>query len=132
MNKNKLKKGYTGYKLTTNGRSDLLVHIEPVFSDVIAHHVTHEFGVYDQLPPETHQVRVVAEVITDTVQAVVVIVNGSMNRPGGGTYHITVSIDKSKGAKPKDSNDAIADSANWTNVDPFNIDVTPEFFAFRG
>lgn len=129
MDSQTLRKGYTGYELTDKGRSDLLVHIEPRHPDVIAHHVTHEFGVYEQLPPSTSHVRVIAEVYDDKVQAVVVMVAGTTGRPDGGTYHITVSLDKSAGAKPVDSN-KIIESEDWNDVDNFNIDVEPKFFSF--
>lgn len=129
MNEEKLKKGYNGYLLTDKGRSDLLTHIEPIFPDVIAHHVTYEFGIYDQLPPDATYVRAVAQASNDKVQAVVVMVNGAMIRPDGGIYHITLSLDKAAGAKAVDSNVLIKES-DWDTIDPFNIKVEPKFFPF--
>lgn len=130
MDQTKLLKGYTGYELTELGRAQLLAHIEPAYPDVIAHHVTHEFGVYDSLPPEAASVRVTAVAFDDRVQAVVVKVNGTTARPDNKIYHITVSIDRGAGATPNDSNRMLADLANWRAIDPFNVDVVPKFFIF--
>lgn len=130
MDEQKLKKGYNGYLLTDAGRQDLFVHIEPMFPDVIAHHVTHEFGVYDSLPPDATSVRVVATVSNNKVQAAIVTVNGSEVRDENSFYHITISLDKSAGAKAVGSNALIADENNWQDVDPFNIPVVPTFFPF--
>lgn len=130
MDENKLKKGYSGYLLTDQGRSHLLAHIDPIHRDVIAHHVTHEFGVYESLPPQAHTVRVTAVASNDKVQAAIVKINGSTARTDGNTYHITVSIDRSAGAKPVDSNALIKDTRNWIAVDPFDVEVEPRFFSF--
>ena len=130
MDEKKLKKGYTGYELTDSARWELMAHIEPIHPDVIAHHVTHEYGVYESLPPDTNTVRVTAMASNDTVQAAIVKVNGTTQRPDGKFYHITISIDRAAGAKPVDSNALIADSKNWVAVDPFNLAVMPKFFNF--
>lgn len=130
MDEKKLKKGYTGYQLTSSAHHELLAHIEPIHPDVIAHHVTHEYGVYESLPPDAEYVRVVAMASNETVQAAIVKVNGTTERPGGKFYHITISIDRAAGAKPVDSNDLVADSKNWVAVDPFNLAVMPKFFNF--
>lgn len=132
MNEEKLRKGYNGYELTDSAHYQLLGHIEPIHPDVVAHHVTHEFGVYESLPPDTNSVRVVAVANNDRVQAAIVKVGGTTQRPDGGTYHITISLDRAAGAKPKDSNDLIADSRNWQSVDSFNLPVMPRFFSFSG
>jgi hypothetical protein len=131
MDEKKLRKGYTGYELTDAGRADLLAHIAPLFPDVVAHHVTHEYGVYESLPPDATTVRVVAMANSDKVQTAIVKVNGTTTREYGDSfYHITVSLDRAAGGKAVDSNDLIRDSRNWVAVDPFNVAVTPKFFPF--
>jgi hypothetical protein len=132
MDANALKKGYTGYKLTDEGRAALLAHITPMFPDVIAHHVTHEFGVYsDNLPPPASHVRVVAVANNDRVQAAVVKVNGTVTRAYGNSYyHITISVDRVAGGSPVESNKLLADVSQWVEIEPFNVGVTPEFFPF--
>lgn len=130
MKETTMRKGYNGYLLTPQGRADLLTHIEPVFPDVIAHHVTHEYGVYESLLPQATYVRVLAMAMSDTVQAVIVRVGDTHQRDDGSYYHITVSIDRSAGANPVDSNVVIADPGNWISIDPFTIEVDPQFFPF--
>lgn len=133
MDEKKLKKGYTGYELTNNAHYQLLGHIEPLFPDVIAHHVTYEYGVYEQLPPDTNLVRVYAVANNDKVQTALVKVNGETERPDGGTFHITLSLDKAAGAKAKDSNGVIANIATdgtFNTVEPFDLAVVPKFFSF--
>lgn len=130
MEEKNLRKGYNGYLLTDQARSDLLTYIEPVHPDVIAHHVTNEFGVYESLPPDATSVRVTAVAQNELVQAAVVKVNGTTLRPDGGTYHITISVDRGAGGLPVDSNRLLDDSRVWIAVEPFNLDVTPEFFSF--
>lgn len=130
MDEKKLRKGYTGYELTDHARSELLAHIDPIFPDVVAHHVTHEFGVYESLPPDTNTVRVIATASDDRVQAAIVKINGTTQRLDGSFYHITISLDREAGAKPVDSNRLIKDSDNWVAVDPFNLAVAPKFFPF--
>jgi len=132
MDEKKLRKGYTGYLLTDHAKSQLLGHIEPMHPDIVAHHVTHEFDVYESLPPDTNTVRVTAVAYDDRVQCAVVKVNGSTRRPDGKIYHITISLDRAAGAKPVDSNMVLDDLTNWYSVDPFNLAVMPKFFSFGG
>jgi len=129
MDQTKLKKGYTGYELTSHARSELLAQVAPVHPDVIAHHITHEYGVYEQLPPYVDMVRVIAVAQNDLVQAAIVKINGTTTRVYGDSfYHITVSVDRAAGGKAVDSNALIKDSKNWTAIDPFNLAVMPKFF----
>lgn len=131
MDEKTLRKGYNGYELTQQARSELMAHIEPMHPDVIAHHVTHDFGVYESLPPDTNTVRVTAMASNDKVQAAIVKVNGTTVREYGDSfYHITISIDRAAGGKPNDSNALVKDSKNWQAVDPFNLAVMPKFFPF--
>ena len=129
----KLKKGYNGYELTAQARDNLLKHIVPIHPDVIAHHVTHEYGIYEQLPPDASSVRVTAIAQDSGVQVAIVKVNGTTTRVYDDSfYHITISINRADGAKPQDSNGLIKDSRNWTAVMPFDLDVIPKFISFGG
>lgn len=130
MDEQKLKKGYNGYLLTDHSRCLLLGMIEPIHPDIIAHHITHEFGVYESLPPDTNTARVTTVASNDLVQAAIVKINGSTARADGSFYHVTVSIDRAAGAKPVDSNALIKDSRNWTAIEPFNLAIMPKFFQF--
>lgn len=130
MNEEKLRKGYNGYRLTERGRSHLLAHITPVHPDVLAHHVTHDFGIYESLPPDADHARVIAVAENHLVQAALVQINGQINRGDASVYHITISVDRAAGGKPVDSNGLLADDSNWQPIDPFNVDVEPAFFPF--
>lgn len=126
-------KGYNGYELAEQARDNLLRRIPPIYPDVIAHHVTHEFNIVDQLPPDATHVRVTYMMHGNGVQAAIVKVNGTTAREHSDSfYHITISIDRAAGAQAKDSNDLIKDSRNWTVVVPFDVDVIPKFFPFGG
>jgi hypothetical protein len=123
--------GYNGYLLTENARQELLTAVPAMFSDVIAHHVTHDFNIAESKPPAANTVRVVAVASNDVIQTVIVKVLDTTTRVHGDSfYHITLSMDKAAGAKANDSNALIKDSRNWTAVMPFDIDVIPTFFPF--
>ena len=89
------------------------------------------FGVNKQLPPDCDKVQVLFQANDDKVQAVVVRVNDTHDRPDGGTYHITVSTNPDSGGKPVHSNDLLRDYDAWDKVDPFWIDVVPAFIPFN-
>ena len=100
---------YIGWLLSEANRSELMHYFEPAYPDVIAHHVTLAFGVEANhpLPPEVKAAVVGFVDDGEGVQALIVRINGSTQRPDGGTYHITWSIDRSAGRKPVDSNAVI-------------------------
>ena len=106
-----------GWLLPEEDRKDLLTILPPRYERVVAHHVTLKPGVRKDhpLPPETAG-RVVG--LADDgqgVQALVVEIGGTTDRPGGSTYHITWSL--GKGRRPVESNDAIRDHG-WQRLDP--------------
>ena len=126
-----LRVGYNGYKLTDQYRDKLLRIIYPIHPDVVAHHVTHEYGVWESLPPAANSVRMIAIAANDKVQAAIVEVNGEVERLHGNSfYHITISIDKSAGGKAVDSNTLIKDRSNWVAIAPVLLAVIPTFFNF--
>lgn len=87
--------GYTAYLLDDEKRKTLLDVFEPSYKEVLAHHITLEFGVgVDTDIEEPEQVRI-THLINDGngLEALVVEVNGAYTRPDGQTYHITWSID---------------------------------------
>ncbi len=119
---------YTAYTLTEESRTALLEVFPPKYEKVIAHHITVEFGVpQDAEPPPEAELRVIGEGDTgDGLQALVVSIDGSTQRPDGKTYHITWSLDPEK-YKPVDSNALLADYSNkWKLKLPTPINVVPE------
>lgn len=121
---------YTGWELTEAARSHLLALYPPRYADVVAHHVTHVFGVpEDATPPEPARIEVVGMADDgEKVQALVVSVNGSTLRPCGKTYHVTWSIDRAAGAKPADSNNAIV-AHGYTPLPGLVVDAHPRTFS---
>jgi 8-oxo-dGTP pyrophosphatase MutT (NUDIX family) len=119
---------YTAYVLTDASRAKLLEKFPPKFPDVIAHHVTLKFGVpQDSAAPEPADLKVVGYTADDSLEAAIVSVNGSTERPDGSTYHVTLSLDRSKGRKPVHSNAVV--QQGWEPVEPLPIETMPQKLA---
>lgn len=107
-----------GWKLDRKDRARLLERFPPVWPDVVADHVTLDAHAASgrELPPEI-QAEIVGMVDDGRgLQALVVAVNGSTDRPDGGTYHITWSLDRRRGRKPVHSN-AVLKEIPWERLD---------------
>jgi hypothetical protein len=117
---------YSAYVISEESRAEILRRFPPRFGDVICHHVTVRFGVPASAKwlPQAAALLVLGHVNDDSLEALIVSVNGTTTRPDGQTYHITLSLDRSKGRKPVDANGLIA-SAGWRSVEPFAIDAAP-------
>ena len=117
---------YTGWLLPEPDRARLLRQFPPVYHDVIAHHVTMCMGI-KELPAATSGTVVGMADDIDGVQVLVVSIEGSTARPGGGTYHITWSIDRDNfNRKPVHSNDVLENG--WEPVQPVEISLVPMAF----
>lgn len=110
---------YWAYVLDEESRTSLLKRFPPKFSNVIAHHITVCFGKV--LPPsftEGHKQDIdVAWYCSDSSLEAVEVRVGSIARPDGKPFHITLSLDRDAGRKPVDSNAVLA-SANMIPVIP--------------
>lgn len=97
-----------GWKLNRAQREELLERFPPQYPDAIADHVTLKSNAQrDQLPAE-----VVSQIVgraddQDSLECLVVEIDGSTDRPDGSTFHITWSLDKSKGREARESNDVL-------------------------
>lgn len=117
--------GYKAYVPDHVERSDLLRMFKPKYSKVFAHHVTYSMKNKDKTnPPDISNAEIVGWADSgDGLEAAVVSIDGSTERPGGGTYHITWSLDPEK-YKPANSNQLI--SSGWEKLDkPIPISLTP-------
>lgn len=113
---------YNGWRLTEEAKNALLVRFPPRFADVIAHHVTLKRG--KQFCPQPVTARVVGYAVDEAgVEALVVEVNGSIERADGKTFHITWSIDREAGFKPVASNTLL--ETGFSPVDAIEITVEP-------
>lgn len=120
--------GYTGWEISGHARSALASQFPPRFSDFIGHHITHQFPAKSDTPlPEASNIEVVGYGWDEAgLEALVIAVDGSTTRPDGRIYHVTWSLDREAGFKPKDSNRVLA--SGWTAVNPINISATARFF----
>ncbi len=116
-----------GWKLDRADRERLLARFRPVYPDLIADHVTLEAQACSDAPlPDESSGQIVGEADDrQGVQALVVRIGGTTDRPNGGTYHITWSLDRAKGRRASDSNQVIA-RLGWTPLaEPVAIGLQP-------
>lgn len=101
------KPGFVGWALDRGQREELLKRFPPRYPNAVADHVTLKFGdAGARLPTETEG-QIVGEADDGAgVQAMVVRIGGTTDRPDGSTYHITWSL--ADGRQAKESNDVIA------------------------
>jgi hypothetical protein len=118
-----------GWKLDRGQREQLLQQFPPRYRDAIADHVTLRTEAENHpLPP-----RVNAKIIGhaddgDSLEAMVVSVDGSPDRPDGSTFHITWSLDRAKGRKAKESNDLLKERGWEEFEEPIPVGIEPARF----
>jgi len=115
---------YSAYVLSKKSRAKILSTFPPKFPEVRAHHITVKFGLSkeDRIPRQA-KIEVVGYAADDSLEAVVVSVNGREHRSDGGIYHITLSHTADR--KSSQSNNVIAQG--WEPVSElFNIDAVGE------
>ena len=116
-----------GWKLDRGDRERLLERFPPRYVQSVADHVTLETEAHSKpLPPET-EARIVGRADDGQgVEAMVVALGGSTDRPDGSTFHITWSLEP--GRRAKESNDVIREYS-WTDLDePVPITIAPARF----
>ena len=118
-----------GWKVDRSQREELLKRYRPRYANVDTDHITLRANAGDaQLPPDV-DARIVGHVDDgDSLEAMVVEVDGTSDRPDGSIFHITWSLDKSKDRKPRESNELLKDG-DWKRFDePVAIRVKPAKF----
>jgi hypothetical protein len=103
----------------------MLARIEPTYPNVVADHVTLAAKVAPEAPlPDAVSAEAIGRIDDGRgVEALVVAVDGTTARPGGGTYHITWSL--GPGRRAKESNDALA-AGPWQPLpEPIALELTP-------
>ena len=108
----------TGWKLDEADRARLLERFAPEWPDVIADHVTLDPAAdRSTAPPPEARAEIVGGINDgEGLQAMVVAIDGDTVRPDGSTYHITWSLDRSRGRKPVESNAVLA-GRGWRPLD---------------
>ena len=106
-----------GWKLDRTQREELLSRFPPQYPDAIADHVTLKTkSEKDPLPAEVQSQIVGRADDGDGLECLVVRIDGSTDRPDGSTFHITWSLDKSKGRQARESNDLLKERG-WSRFD---------------
>jgi hypothetical protein len=117
----------TGWKLPRDERERLLRRFPPRYENVIADHVTLRVGNGSPLPRKPDDARIVGRADDgNSLECLVVEMEGSTDRPDGSTYHITWSL--GAGRKPIESNDVLRERG-WQPIDaPLPIELEPARF----
>ena len=98
-----------GWRLDRESRALLLAQYPPRWPDVVADHVTLATDAGDSELPAAVHCEIIGEADDgEGVQALVVEIDGSSQRPDGSTFHITWSLDRAAGREAADSNGVIA------------------------
>lgn len=117
-----------GWKLEPGQRAELLDRFEPRYGNVVADHVTLAAKVAHDTPlPDDIGAQAVGRIDDGRgVEALVVEIGGTTDRPGGSTYHITWSL--GPGRQAKESNDALA-AGPWQPLrEPVALRLLPARF----
>ena len=116
-----------GWLLAEDDRDRLLKQFPPRFDKTVAHHVTLKSEAErDPVPPNVR-----AEIVGRTddgegVEAMVVTIDGTTDRPDGSTYHITWSL--GDGRRARESNDVLK-KRGWEELDhPIPVKLEPGRF----
>ena len=114
-----------GWKLDRAQRTEMLERLEPAYPDVVADHVTLAANVSADAPlPDAVTAEAIGRIDDGRgVEALVVAIDGTTARPGGGTYHITWSL--GPGRRAKESNDALAAEPWQPLPEPMSLDLVP-------
>jgi hypothetical protein len=118
----------TGWKLTSDERASLLERFPPKYENVVADHVTLRTGATPETPlPREVEAEVVGHADDgESLECLVVSIDGTTDRPDGSTYHITWSL--GPGRRARESNDVLRDRG-WKPVEkPIPIQLRPARF----
>lgn len=128
-------KGISVYLLDEASRAMLAEQFPPRFQKFVGHHVTVKFGASDKDPlPPVGKYEVVGHTqIAERrpggsgIEALVVAIDGNINREDGEVYHITWS--HGPGYAPKDSKELV--KHGFKTTDHININMVPTFIPFN-
>lgn len=123
-----IKQQYLAFALDPASRAALLSQFKPKFSRVICEHITVEFNLTDETSVvlteelQNADIQVVGYQSGDGVECLVCSVNGSIKRPDGKIYHITLSL--GSGHKPVESNQLLQQQGYQSCLDvPIHADL---------
>jgi hypothetical protein len=117
-----------GWKLDRAQRTELLLQFPPRYAEVVADHVTLRVRASAGAPLPDERI---GEIVGggddgEGVEAMVVAIGGTTDRPDGSTYHITWSL--GPGRRAKESNDVLR-GGRWERFDlPMPVRLLPARF----
>ena len=113
-----------GWLLAKDDRERLLEQFPPKFEKIDAHHVTLKSEAKgDPIPGEVRAAIVGRTDDEKGVEAMVVSIDGSTDRPDGSTYHITWSL--GDGRRARESNEVLK-ARGWQELDhPIPVKLMP-------
>ena len=117
--------GTIGWKLDREQRKELLQQFPPRFRRVVADHVTLRSKAARDAPlPQETEAEMIGRVDDGRgVEAMVVAIGGTADRPDGSVYHITWSL--APGRHARESNKVLA-ARDWTRLDlPMPVRLIP-------
>ena len=117
-----------GWKVPRDERAALLERFPPRYSNIIADHVTLRTGASGHTPlPGKPDARIVGRADDgNSLECLVVELNGTTDRPDGSTYHITWSL--GAGRHARESNDVLRD-LGWQPIEaPIAVALDPARF----
>lgn len=122
-----MKSGFVGWALDRAEREALLKRFPPRYPNAVADHVTLKFGDREAELPTATAGEIVGEADDGRgVQAMVVRIGGTTDRPDGSTYHITWSL--RPGRQAKESNEVIRTFGWRTFGTPVPLSLTPSAY----
>jgi hypothetical protein len=120
-----------GWKLDPKQRTELLLMFPPRYARTVADHVTLKSkAAPDSALPDERDGEIIGRADDDEgVEAMVVRLGGTTDRPDGSTYHITWSL--ADGRRANESNPVIA-TLGWTPLDlPVPVALAPARFEWE-
>jgi hypothetical protein len=117
----------SGWKLDRAQRDELLQQHPPRYGNPVADHVTLETDAAAKPLPREVTAAIVGRTDDERgVEALVVTIDGTVDRPDGSTYHITWSL--ADGRRARESNDVLKERG-WKELDhPITVKLTPARF----
>ena len=116
-----------GWKLDRAQRDELLQQHPPRYGNPVADHVTLETDAAAKPLPREVTAAIVGRTDDERgVEALVVTIDRTVDRPDGSTYHITWSL--ADGRRARESNDVLKERG-WKELDhPISVKLTPARF----
>ena len=116
-----------GWKLDRQQRDELLRQFPPRYAQAVADHVTLRTDAKEEPLPSSVRAAIVGRADDDQgVEAMVVTLDGTTDRPDGSTYHITWSL--GSGRRARESNDVLKERG-WAELDhPIPVTIEPARF----